>query len=354
MVAFLGILIVPSFASADTVAALQAQINALMAQIQSLQAQLAQLQGTTQTWCHNFDVNLKFGMVGSEVAALQTALEKEGFSISSDEKNNQNFDESTASAVSGFQQKYADEILTPLGLKYGTGFVGKATRAKLNALYGCKTINKPPVISGISGPTVLKVDETGTWIVKATDPENGPLTYTVEWGDELAATAVPSQQKISTYTQTATFSHSYSKAGIYNPTFTVTDNQGLSVKTSISVNIEEVSQPILSISPTNLIQGNTYVFEGILTNAPTASNVYFYLQKPDGTMKENGRYIGRTDSSGHLYIETSQNIFGGQTGIYKAWVRIGEIATCAGLNCPVFQISNIIEFNVSAPGPPLF
>jgi len=143
VVAFLGILIVPSFASAATVEELQAQISALLAQLQSLQAQLNQVQGTTQTWCHNFDVNLKIGMGGSEVVALQTALEKEGFSISSDEKNNQNFDESTASAVSGFQEKYADEILTPLGLKYGTGFVGKSTRAKLNALYGCGVKPRP-------------------------------------------------------------------------------------------------------------------------------------------------------------------------------------------------------------------
>ncbi|PIT87744.1 MAG: hypothetical protein COU31_01205, partial [Candidatus Magasanikbacteria bacterium CG10_big_fil_rev_8_21_14_0_10_40_10] len=35
--------------------------------------------------------------------------------------------------------------------------------------------------------------------------------------------------------------HTYSKAAIYNPTFTVTDNQGLSAKTSLSVNVGEVA-----------------------------------------------------------------------------------------------------------------
>jgi len=63
MVAFLGILIVPSFTSAATIEELQAQISALLAQLQSLQSQLNQLQGATQTWCHNFDGNLKLGLV---------------------------------------------------------------------------------------------------------------------------------------------------------------------------------------------------------------------------------------------------------------------------------------------------
>ena len=129
----LTILISPSFSSAATVEELQAQINALMLQIQQLQAQLAQLQGQAPVWCHDFNVNLSIGHeADSELGALWTALVKEGFSVQAGK-----FDETTASAVSGFQQKYTSEILTPWGLQYGTGFVGKTTRAKLNKLYGC-------------------------------------------------------------------------------------------------------------------------------------------------------------------------------------------------------------------------
>ena len=50
-----------------------------MAQIKASQAQLAQLQSQPATWCHDFNVNLKIGDMGSEVSALHTALSKDGF-----------------------------------------------------------------------------------------------------------------------------------------------------------------------------------------------------------------------------------------------------------------------------------
>ncbi len=76
---------------------------------------------------------MQIGSSGSDVSALQVALQKDGESVNSTGA----FDEQTASAVTGFQEKYASSILTPNNLKYGTGFVGGATRSQLNALYGC-------------------------------------------------------------------------------------------------------------------------------------------------------------------------------------------------------------------------
>jgi hypothetical protein len=105
------------------------------------------------------------------------------------------------------------------------------------------TQNQPPVISGVSGPTTLKVNETGTWTVKASDPEQGVLTYSVMWGDEALYASAQLAPMSGGYTQTTTFTHSYASARVYNPTFTVTDNQGLGAKTSISVNVGEVTTP---------------------------------------------------------------------------------------------------------------
>jgi hypothetical protein len=296
--AFLSIFILPFLANAPAATAItadeiRAQINALLAQIQQLQEQLAQIQGATSTWCHTFNVNLKVGDSGDEVVALQTALAKDGANNWEYKGYDGVFDEMTASVVTGFQQKYESEILTPLGLKYGTGYVGPATRAKLNKLYGCglractapvcqtgyvlydtgekdsagctiykcipSTSNKPPVISGVSGPTALQINQAGTWTVTASDPENGVLRYSVVWGDEVSTGISAQEFAPSTYVQTATFTHSYASpciasimnpsTGVCNPSFTVTDDHGLSAKTSISVNIGMSVPSITVLSP---------------------------------------------------------------------------------------------------------
>ena len=110
-----------------------------------------------------------------------------------------------------------------------------------------------PVISGISGPTTLKVGETGTWTIKASDPNNGTLSYSVIWGDEWfgvageAATMPPYVPKVN---QTSTFTHTYSRAGVYNPTFYVSNSVGQS-KTSLSVNVGQTTQPQITVTSPN-------------------------------------------------------------------------------------------------------
>ncbi len=99
--------------------------------------------------------------------------------------------------------------------------------------------NLPPVVNGISGPTNLKVGETGTWTVKAYDPENGSLSYSVLWGDEpMPAYEASGMPKATAIQSTAIFTHVYNSVRTYNPIFYVTDNRGLVAKTSMSAVIQ--------------------------------------------------------------------------------------------------------------------
>ena len=90
----------------------------------------------------------------------------------------------------------------------------------------------PPMIDDVSGPTLLDVGATGTWIVRAHDPKNGQLTYTVDWG-ETGGLSNP-----TTFApQTATFTHRYATAGYYRVTFTATDNTRLLAESKITVQV---------------------------------------------------------------------------------------------------------------------
>ncbi|HEY4518225.1 MAG TPA: PKD domain-containing protein [Candidatus Paceibacterota bacterium] len=265
-------IIAPVFAFADTTttsvtvsASVSAQIAMLQAQIKSLMARIEALKNQQgpigERWCHAFNTNLGVGAKGDEVAALVNALSQDNPNAGLEHSSNfaASFDERMASAASGFQEKYRDEILTPNGLKYGTGFVGKSTRAKLNALYGCRVVIDPnpgkgggPVLNGVSGPTVLAVNQTGTWTISAYDPRQGALTYSVTWGDEnYPAPMVQSASGAALGSQSTTFTHSYSTAGKYKVSFTVKDTDGNTAYSNITVQVGATNSGSISVLSPN-------------------------------------------------------------------------------------------------------
>ena len=75
-----------------------------------------------------FNQNLSLGMKGEDVKALQEMLIKEGVWPRSDIEATGYFGSITREAVINYQEKYALEILEPIGLKNGTGFFGSFTR----------------------------------------------------------------------------------------------------------------------------------------------------------------------------------------------------------------------------------
>jgi len=143
-------------ASAQSATDLQAQIASLLATIQGLQAQLnAQTGGTAAVGGYTFATNLKLGSSSVDVQNLQKILNMDpatqvatsGAGAPGSESTY--FGAKTKAAVIKFQEKYAADILTPLGLTSGTGLVGASMRAYLNAHYA-----GTPGTPGTPGTTV--------------------------------------------------------------------------------------------------------------------------------------------------------------------------------------------------------
>ena len=106
---------------------LLAQIDSLKKRIADLQAQLASLANQKGFACSQFTKDLSFGMKNDvEVRCLQEFLKV---------LVTGNFFTYTHEAVIRFQEKYAQEILAPIGKSKGTGYVGFLTRQKLNQLF---------------------------------------------------------------------------------------------------------------------------------------------------------------------------------------------------------------------------
>lgn len=89
---------------------------------------------------HFFNRDLKLGDSGEDVRELQKVLNSNAGTVVANDgpgsagNETEYFGTLTKWAVISFQEEYRSEILTPGGLSAGTGFVGPATRAKLNSL----------------------------------------------------------------------------------------------------------------------------------------------------------------------------------------------------------------------------
>lgn len=121
------------------VVALLAQIAELQAEVLRLQAAIVAALGgdNSQFVCGKFNVNLYFGLQdNADVSCLQQFLRDQGSEIYPEGLVTGNFLSLTRQAVTRFQEKYAEDVLTPLGLTQGTGYVGSLTRNKINAVQG--------------------------------------------------------------------------------------------------------------------------------------------------------------------------------------------------------------------------
>ena len=115
-------------------------IRQLLERIAALKQEIARIQGQKnnsngQDFCSQLDFNLYFGMQNnSDVKCLQEFFKNQGTDIYPEGYVTGNFGNLTKRAAIRFQEKYALDILTPLGLLRGTGYVGESTRTKINQI----------------------------------------------------------------------------------------------------------------------------------------------------------------------------------------------------------------------------
>jgi len=109
--------------------------------LKQLKGQLVKIESEEETpslpsVCNQpFEEDLFYGLRNDErVSCLQEFLKSQGTEIYPEGLVTGNFLGLTKAAVIRFQEKYAEEILTPWEITEGTGFVGETTRAKINQM----------------------------------------------------------------------------------------------------------------------------------------------------------------------------------------------------------------------------
>lgn len=224
---------------------------------------------TTTNYVFTRDLSAKLKSKGADVIALQKFLKEEGYFFG---KVDGKFGKITGRAVGDFQE---DNDLSR------TEIVDSATRVVLNKTSTTPPVDiNAPVISGVNGPQTLNVNQQGTWKVTAYDKSGGNLSYSVVWGDErgwdtvdgieLAPYRQPAQQN-------ATFTHSYSQTGIYEPRFMVTNTNGQIAGTSLSVNVggaQNTNNFYIAPSSATIKVGGTATFQAMLNSCPPGAQCF--------------------------------------------------------------------------------
>ncbi|MBU2010533.1 peptidoglycan-binding protein [Patescibacteria group bacterium] len=190
-----GLTMVANSVSAMTLEEAEAKIAELSAMIAAMQAAQQTTPVTPVATGYTFSRNLKKGNTGADVLELQkllntnVATQVATTGNGSPGNETEYFGSMTKAAVVKFQNLYADEVLSPIGLTAGTGYVGTMTLAKLNAL---STV--PSDIWDDTWEDTTWEDTTGEDTTSTTsDISTGPVTVSLADSSPVGAALVALQ-----------------------------------------------------------------------------------------------------------------------------------------------------------------
>jgi len=160
-------------------------------------------------------------------------------------------------------------------------------------------VNRPPSASAPwLSRTTMGTGDVVTATVGGTDPEGGPVRYTVHWGDgssdELGVH--PSGTQVSV-------SHAYAEVGSYNPSVAVEDSVGATGSASSALTV--IARPAASVptGPDRVTPGQYAVYSTVGTD-PNGSSVRYTIDWGDGTAPYYYPWLmasGSTRTAGHTF-----------------------------------------------------
>ena len=160
-------------------------------------------------------------------------------------------------------------------------------------------VNQPPVIASAAaaptgGAAPLAVSFTGA----ATDPEGAPLTYTWSFGDATSGTG-------------ASVSHTYTGAGTYTATLTVSDGALSATSAPLTITTSAPLLPLLSLSDTSVTEGQSGTASATLTvtlSSASLVSVQVNYATANGTAAAPGDYTATSGTVTFTAGATSQTI----------------------------------------------
>lgn len=276
--------------------------------------------------CSQFARNLRFGMAGEDVRTLQKILNTlpstkvAAIGPGAPGEETTYFGNLTLSAVIKFQELYAGEVLAPVGLSRGSGFVGTYSRAKIMALcskdLAVRDVEKltPTTTSESETPSAVKLPTATTLTPIAQASANAPLTvmnpsqYTVNPGKKVSimgAGFVSTGNNVhigAGITISDVRPNMYGYLEITIPTTApkgkfdlwVTNSKGTSNLSWIIVADPKFAKPVITnFTPTSGLQGTTVTLTGE-GFTPTDNEIYIGSTPIKGITSADGKTLSFT------------------------------------------------------------
>jgi parallel beta-helix repeat protein len=164
-----------------------------------------------------------------------------------------------------------------------------------------RSVNSPPAIPTISGPTTGNVNTAYTYSATATDPDNNNIQYVIDWGDGTAKTTSAFVASGDSYTA----SHTWASSGFYSIKVYAEDTYGgISGTATYYVTIgTPTSQPV-----------NGYLVDTNGDGIPDSWHNNVTGQTSQAQKQADGTYLVDTDGDG-VY----DHVYNPVTGTYSAY-----------------------------------